>query len=93
MHRLTMKQKLSIRVTITVYDGKGGTDSITVTINVTDVEEAQTNNPPAFDGDETTRTVAENTAADANIGAPITATDADDDTLTYSLGGTDAGVI
>ncbi len=80
----------SYTVTITVSDGNAGSDSITVTINVTDVEEAPENNPPAFDGDETTRTVAENSDADANIGATITATDADDDDLTYSLGGTDA---
>ena len=36
-----------------------------------------------------TRNVAENTAAGENVGAPVTAMDADNDTLTYSLGGTD----
>ena len=35
--------------------------------------------------------VAENTAAGENIGAPVAATDADDDTLTYGLSGQDAG--
>ena len=34
--------------------------------------------------------MAVGTAAGENIGVPITATDADDDTLTYSLGGADA---
>ena len=35
--------------------------------------------------------VAENTAAGVDIGAPVVATDVDsDDTLTYTLGGTDA---
>ena len=87
---LDYETKSTYTVTITVSDGRGGTDSITVTINVTDVEEAPENNAPAFDEDETTRTSAENTDADTNIGAAITATDADDDTLTYSLGGTDA---
>ena len=50
-----------------------------------------TNNAPVFtEDDSTTRTVEENVAAGVNIGTPITATDADDDTLTYSLSGTDA---
>ena len=51
-----------------------------------------TNNAPVFsDGTSTTRSVAENSAAGTNVGAPVTATDADsDDTLTYSLEGTDA---
>ena len=34
--------------------------------------------------------MAENTAAGANIGAPVGATDADNDALTYTLGGVDA---
>ena len=37
----------------------------------------------------TTRSVAENTAT-GDIGAAIAATDADNDALTYTLGGTDA---
>ena len=53
---------------------------------VTDVNEA-----PAFADEPPTPMVAENTAAGANIGAPVVATDVDsDDTLTYTLGGTDA---
>ena len=49
------------------------------------------NNPPVFtDGSNTTRSVAENTAAGQNIGNAIAATDADNHTLTYSLGGTNA---
>ena len=51
-----------------------------------------TNSAPVFtEGTSTTRSVAENTASGQNIGAPVTATDADtSDTLTYTLGGTDA---
>ena len=51
-----------------------------------------TNNAPTFtEGTSTTRSVAENTASGQNIGVPVTATDADtSDTLTYTLGGTDA---
>ena len=60
------------------------TASITTTMAVT------SNQPPAFADDTATRTVAENTAAGMNIGDPVTATDPDNDTLTYSLSGTDA---
>ena len=45
---------------------------------------------PMFDSETATREVAENTAAGMNIGDPVTAMDADDDTLIYALGGTDA---
>ena len=50
------------------------------------------NNPPTFDEDiSTTRSFPENTPPNRNIGAPVMATDPDtDDTLTYSLHGTDA---
>ena len=37
-----------------------------------------------------TRSIDENSAADTNIGAVVSATDGDSDTLTYSLTGTDA---
>ena len=87
---LDYETKTAYSVTITVSDGRGGSDSITVTINVTDIDETLPNSVPVFSGESITRSVAENTAADANIGAAITATDADDDKLTYSLSGTDA---
>ncbi|MDE0682036.1 MAG: cadherin domain-containing protein, partial [Candidatus Poribacteria bacterium] len=46
------------------------------------------NTAPVFiDGTSTTRSVAENTAAATNIGASITARDAENDTLTYTLSG------
>ena len=88
---LDYETKNAYTVRVSVSDGKGGTDSIIVTINVTDVNEVPTNNAPVFtDGTGTTRAVAENTASGVDIGAPIAATDADNDTLTYTLGGTDA---
>ena len=77
-------------VTVEVSDNRGGTDTITVTITVTDVDEIVSNNAPVFASDSTTRSVAENTTANQNIGSPVSATDPDNDTLTYSLGGTDA---
>ena len=53
---------------------------------------APPNSAPVFtDGATTTRSVAENTAVTQNIGDAVAATDADAaDTLTYTLGGTDA---
>ncbi len=104
---LDYENKNSYSVTVSVSDGKGGTDSITVTINVTDVVEitvieenepedsaqqkTTTNTPPVFtDGTSTTRSIAENTGSGVDIGAAVSATDADSgDTLTYTLGGTD----
>ena len=83
-------------VTVTVTDGKDavGTvdtnavadDTIRVTIMVTDVNEA-----PVFPATIVPIEVAENTVTDTNIGAPVAAMeDPDGDTLTYTLGGTDA---
>ena len=41
--------------------------------------------------DSTTRSVAENTASEQNVGSAVAATDVDSgDTLTYTLSGTDA---
>ena len=48
------------------------------------------NTPPTFSLESTTREVAENSAGGTNVGLPVTAADADVDTLTYSLEGTDA---
>ena len=86
---LDYETKPSYSVTITVSDGNDGSASITVTINIDDVDEIQPNRAPVFtEGTSTTRSVAENTAAGGNIGTPVAATDADNDTLTYSLGET-----
>ena len=88
---LDYETKSSYSVSITVSDGYNGSDTITVTITVTDVEERLANNAPVFtDGSSTTRSVAENTGSGVNIGTAVSATDADADTLTYSLGGTDS---
>ena len=73
-------------VTVSVTDNNGGTDEIAVTINVTDENDA----PIFTEGTGTTRSVAENLASGAVVGTPVLATDEDDDTLEYSLSGTDA---
>ena len=85
---LDYEQKNTYAVTVNVSDGNGGTDAIGVAINVTDVEE---NNAPVFvEGSTTERSIQENTPAGKNIGSPVSATDLDEDVLTYSLSGTDA---
>jgi len=83
--------KKSYTVTVTVSDGSL-IDEIAVTINLSStVTDTPPNSRPSFvDGNHTRRTVAENTAKGVNIGNPIAATDADNDTLTYTLSGPDA---
>ena len=96
-------EKNSYTVMLKASDGALD-DTLTVTITVTDRNEAPStpmeatdeaptpdgNNAPEFAAATDTREVAENTAAGENIGAPVEATDADTgDTLTYELGGTD----
>ena len=62
--------------------GTGGS----ATVNVINVNE-----PPEFPSETNDRTIPENTAADQNIGTPVSATDPDaGETLTYTLGGNDA---
>ena len=86
---LDYEQKNTYSVAVLVSDGNGGTDTIGVAINVTDVNE---NNAPVFvEGNATERSIPENTPAGRNIGAPVVATDLDEDVLTYSLSGVDAG--
>ena len=92
-------------VVLKVTDDSDLVDTITVTITVTDRNEAPStpmeasgdapttpaNNAPEFPSTETgMRSVPENTAAGENIGDPVMATDADaGDTLEYTLGGAD----
>ena len=62
-----------------------------VTQGTIEVTTVAANTAPTFsEGTSTTRSVAENTAANINIGTAIGATDPDNDTLTYTLSGTDA---
>ena len=94
---LDYETKSSYTITVSVSDGKNLEnsaddeidDTITVTIDVTDVNE-----PPQFAAEAPVElTVAENTAVDTNIGEPIGATDDDDrDTLIYSLSETDTEI-
>ena len=79
-----------LRVTASYTDGEGP-GKAAQTVSASAVRAApSTNSAPEFATDTDTRTVAENTAAGQNIGQPVAASDADNDTLTYSLGGDDA---
>ena len=64
-----------------------------ITILANDAPPPPTNSPPVFtEGRNAARSLAENTGPGINIGRRFAATDVDQgDTLTYSLGGTDAG--
>ena len=85
---LDYETEASYSVTVTVQDGSGGMDSIAVTINVNDVNEA-----PFFPEGAPSLDVDENAEADVAFGDPVTATDPDNGaTLTYSLSGADADV-
>ena len=57
-----------------------------VTLTITDDDKLR----PVFANSEETRSVAENTATGENVGAAVTATHPNNNTLTYSLEGTDA---
>ena len=75
-----------LRVTVTATDPHGASDSIDLTILVTDVNEA-----PAFpSSDSRMRRVAEDASIGQSVGDPVAAEDDDDDPLTYTLGGTNA---
>ena len=65
------------------WDFGGGTDDPEL--------RAPPNAPPAFSSAAVSLTVAENAAVGSNVGAAVTATDSDSDTLTYKLVG--AGVV
>ena len=81
--------KKTYMVTVTADDGTGSdnaTDSIAVTIMVTDVNDYS----PMFDAETAELMVAENTEAGMPVGDPVIATDGDGEDVTYSLGGDDA---
>ena len=103
-HEAEAPKKNTYTVMLKASDDGGLSDTITVTITVTDRNEAPStpkagtgtgptpdaNNAPMFPATEDgMRGVLENTATDMPIGDPVAATDADDDELTYTLGGTD----
>ena len=79
-----------LRVTASYDDGAGdGKSASAVSANPVRAL-ASGNANPSFLSGTNTRTVDENERAGANVGAPVVATDADNDRLSYFLSGTDA---
>ena len=82
-----------LRATATYTDAQGGEES-KIASGVSEnpvLAEPHVNRPPEFLDEAPARAVNENAAADAPVGDPVAAEDPDDDPLTYSLSGTDAG--
>ena len=83
-------------LTVTDKDGESDSDSMTVTVPGGATGDSQAVDPPPNQapsfgsGVVTTLSVDENSSAGTNVGAAITATDPDGDTLTYTLSGADA---
>ena len=87
-----------LRVTVSYNDAQGPDDKSTTgdienqrTVEVVSAnavrELPETNAAPVFTERSVTREVAENTAEEDAVGNPVTATDGDEDVLTYSLSG------
>ena len=77
-----------IELSISYRDGEGTGKTVSA---VTAGQIAATNSDPMFDpGAPTTLSVAENSTAGTSVGAALTASDSNDDTLKYSLDGPDA---
>ena len=80
---------LCLRATAS-YTDERGPDKSAQAISANAVEAAPGRNAPVLrEYPNATRSIARNTPAGRNIGAPFSATDADNDALTYSLGGPD----
>ena len=75
-----------LKITVTYTDGHGPNKTATASAMVP----PSSNSPPRFSETAPTRSIAENSAAGTAVGAPVRATDSDGDSLTYTLGGSDA---
>ena len=75
-----------LKITVTYTDGHGPNKTATASAMVP----PSSNSPPRFSETAPTRSIAENSAAGTAVGAPVRATDPDGDSLTYTLGGSDA---
>ena len=77
----------TLKVEASFTDDDGTAESVTSD----ETAPVTTNAAPTFADTAVTRGVAENAVAGTNVGAPVAATDADGDTLTYTLSGTGSG--
>ncbi len=78
---LDYEEDTSHTLTVQASDDDGGTDTATVNVSVTDVDE---NSPPAFGSATYNFSIAEDAAIGAAVGT-ASATDADDDGITYTI--------
>ena len=79
-----------LRATATYTDPQGAGKSASIVSDNAVQPAPATNSAPVFSSATASRSVAENSVIGAGVGTPVTAADAVTDTLTYSLGGTDA---
>ena len=84
---VTADETRFLRATTSYTDGEGsGKSAQAVSTNRVGLAPVAPNEPPVFPSNTAARDVDENTVAGSvNIGEPVTATDPDNDTLTYSL--------
>ena len=77
---------------VAMYDDGLGTSKTAVAVSANRVQPAPPQNfAPEFPSTENgQRSIRENTPVGSNVGAPVTATDANDDRLTYTMSGSDA---
>ena len=80
-----------LRVTVGYTDGHGPDKSKEEATDHQVQPAPPTNHPPEFESSMMERSVAENSAADAVVGARVQAMDDDNDVLAYTLSGTDEG--
>ena len=82
---------VQVRAGNIVGDGEWSASVTNTPVAPNSGQDVTSNVDPVFtEGARTTRSVSESVAPGTDIGAPVEATDADDDTLTYTLGGPDA---
>ncbi len=74
-----------LRVTVDYTDGHGPDKRIQKRADDRVEEPPPVNYPPEFPGSTAERSIAENAAEGTPVGDPVSATDANDDTLTYAL--------
>ena len=77
-----------LRVQVSYTDGHGSGKSLSAVTDNRVQEPPPSNTAPVFSSATANRSIAENSAANSNVGAPVTAADAEDSgDLTYSLSG------
>ena len=82
-------QTITVRVTFTDAADNSETLTSIPTAEVAARTIPPSTSAPAFATSTTSRSIAENSEAGTAVGRPVVATDADDDTITYTLSGPD----